>query len=150
MRLRLNLQFFATQKNQTVHSGATVLLMINNKVVGRAQGIDGRRSYGTEGVYEIGSIMPQEHVQNRYEGTATLDRFFVKNKSLKDLGLAALGEEVLQLDLIDMVVIDKETKAIIRAYRGCTISDYSENFRAGAISGENATFQYLKASDAKN
>ncbi|QKE56371.1 tail tube protein [Bacillus phage YungSlug] len=148
--LRLNLQFFATQKNQTVHSGATVLLMINNKVVGRAQGIDGRRSFGTEGVYEIGSIMPQEHVQNRYEGTATLDRFFVKNKSLKDLGLASLGEEVLQLDLIDMVVIDKETKAIIRAYRGCTISDYSENFRAGAISGENATFQYLKASDAKN
>ncbi|UXR28861.1 hypothetical protein [Bacillus paranthracis] len=148
--LRLDLQFFATQKNQTVHSGATVLLMINNKVIGRAQGIDGRRSFGTEGVYEVGSIMPQEHVQNRYEGSATLDRFLVKNKSLNDLGLAALGEEVLNLDLIDIVMVDKESKSIVRAYRGCTISEYSENIRTNAIAGENATFQYLKASDAKN
>lgn len=140
----------ATSANQTVHSGSTVLLMINNKVVGRAQGIDGRRGFGTEGVYEVGSIMPQEHVQNRYEGTATLDRFFVKKQSLKDLGIAALGEEVLQLDLIDIVIIDKETQSIIRAYRGCTISDYSENFRVGAISGENASFMYLKASDSTN
>jgi hypothetical protein len=148
--LKLNLQYFASQKNQTVHSGATVLLMINNKVVGKAQGIDGRRSFGTEPVHEIGTIMPTEHVQNRYEGSASLDRFFVKKKSLKDLGLAALGEEVLELDLIDIVIIDKATKEIIRAYRGCTIGDYSENFRVGAISGENATFQYLKASDSKN
>ena len=137
----------ATQANQTVHTGATVLLMIGNKVVGRAQGLDARRSYGTEGVYEIGSIMPQEHIQNRYEGSCSLERFLMKKESLVDLGLAALGEEVLKLDILDIVVIDKASGEIIRAYRGCTISEYSENFRVGAISGENATFQYLKASD---
>lgn len=137
----------ATQANQTVHTGATVLLMINNTVVGRAQGLDARRSFGTEGIYEIGSIMPQEHIQQRYEGSASLERFLVKNQSLVDLGIAALGEEVLQLDILDIVIVDKATGNIIRAYRGCTISEYSENFRVGAISGENATFQYLKASD---
>ncbi|GLI90606.1 hypothetical protein ACSHUI_00850 [Bacillus subtilis] len=140
----------ATQAKQTVHTGATVLLMIKNKVVGRAQGLDGRRSFGTEGVYEIGSIMPQEHVQNRYEGSFTLDRFFVKKKSLADLGLAPLGEDVLKLDIFDVVIVDKETNSILRAYRGCTVSEYSETFRVGQISGENATFQYLKASDSKN
>ncbi|BAK52961.1 virion structural protein [Bacillus phage SP-10] len=140
----------ATQAKQTVHTGATVLLMIKNKVVGRAQGLDGRRSFGTEGVYEIGSIMPQEHVQNRYEGSFTLDRFFVKKKSLADLDLAPLGEDVLKLDIFDVVIVDKETNSILRAYRGCTVSEYSETFRVGQISGENATFQYLKASDSKN
>ena len=50
----------ATQKSQTVHSGCTVLLKVKGKVVGRAQSLDGRRSYGTEGVYELGSIMPQD------------------------------------------------------------------------------------------
>lgn len=144
----------ATQAKQTVHSGATILLVINNKVVGRAQGIDARRSFGTEGVYEIGSIMPQEHIYNRYEGSVSLERFFVKRDNLKELGIASLGEEVLNQDIIDIVVVAKGENgaagSVIRAYRGCSIQDYSENFRANAISGENATFVYLKASDTTN
>lgn len=137
----------ATQNNQTVHSGSTILLMIGNKVVGRAQGIDGRRSFGTEGVYEIGSIMPAEHVYNRYEGSVSVERFFVKKDNLKSLGFAALGEDVLTLDVLDIVVVSKADNSVIRAYRGCSIQDYSENFRANAIAGENASFVYLKASD---
>lgn len=136
-----------TAAKQSVHSGHTILLKIKGQIIGRAQGLDGRRSFGTEGVYEIGSIMPQEHIHNRYEGTATLDRFFVRTKSLKDLGIAALGEEVLRTDIIDIEVIDKYTNQIVRVYRGCSISDYSETFRVGTISGENATFQYLECSD---
>lgn len=154
MLLDLDIQFFARQSKQTVYTGATILLLINNRVIGKAQGIDARRSFGTEGVYEIGSIMPREHVYNRYEGSVSLDRFFVKNESLKELGLAALGEEVLNLDIIDIVIVAKGEGStpgkIIRAYRGCSIQDYSENFRANAISGENATFVYLKASDTND
>lgn len=140
----------ASQANQTVHSGATILLMIKNKVVGKAQGIDADRNFGTEGVYEIGSIMPAEHVYNRYEGTVRLDMFFVKKNSLKDLGIASLGEEVLKQDIIDIVVVSKADNSVVRAYRGCTIQSYSESFRANAIAGENATFLYLKASDTTN
>lgn len=140
----------ATLQDQTVHTGATILLMVNNTVVGRAQGLDARRSFGTEGVYEIGTIMPAEHVHNRYEGSFTLERFLMKRESLVELGLAALGEEILELDIIDVVVVSKEDNSIVRAYRGCSCSEYSENFRANAIAGENATFMYLKASDARN
>lgn len=145
--LSLDLQFFATQDKQSVHSGSTILLMIGNKVVGKAQGIDARRSFGTEPVHEIGTIMPTEHVYNRYEGSVSVERFFVKKDNLAQLGFAALGEEVLKLDVIDIVVVDKASKSVIRAYRGCSIQDYSENFRANTISGENASFVYLKASD---
>ena len=137
----------ATQANQTVHSGNTVLLKVNGQVVGRAQSLDGRRSFGTEGVYEIGSIMPQEHVNNRYEGTVQLERFLIKSADLAKVGMAALGEEILVRDIIDIEVIDKATGNTIRVYRGCTAVDYSENFRVGAISGENASFQYLSCDD---
>ena len=133
----------ATQANQTVHSGCTVLLKIKGTVVGRAQSLDGRRSFGTEGVYEIGSIMPQEHINNRYEGTVSMERFLIKKNDLAKAGMAALGEEVLKHDVIDIEVIDKATKQTVRCYRGCTCVDYSENFRVGAISGENASWQYL-------
>lgn len=140
----------ATIKDQTVHTGSSILLMINNKVVGRAHDVSGRRSFGTEGIYEIGSIMPAEHVYNRYEGSVTVGRFYVKKKSLRDLGLAPLGEDVLQMNLIDIVIVSKDDNSIIRAYRGCSITEYSEDFRANAIAGENASFLYLKASDSKN
>lgn len=144
----------ASQAKQTVHSGATVLLQINGITVGRAQGLDARRSFGTEGVYEIGSIMPQEHIQNRYEGSFTVERYLMKASDvtramgtgaydMAGLNLTALGEEILEKEVVDFVVLDKSTNKAIRTYHGCTSSDYSENFRTGAISGENATFYYL-------
>jgi hypothetical protein len=137
----------ATVLNQKVHSGQTIYIKIGGQIVGRAQGLNGRRSFGTQGVYEIGSIMPQEHINLRYEGTATLDRFLVKKQSLNDIGVAPLGEEVLRKNVIDIEVFDKTTGNIVRVYRGCTISDYSEVFKVNAICGENATFQYLTCSD---
>ena len=145
--LVFDIQRFATQKNQTVHSGNTILLKVKGEIIGRAQSLDGRRSFGTEGVYEIGSIMPQEHINNRYDGTVTLERFLIKKNDLAKIGLAALGEEILTRDIIDIEVLskydDNDNPRVIRVYRGCTAVDYSENFRVGAISGENATFQYL-------
>lgn len=133
----------ARQIDQTVVTGNTVLLKVKGVVVGRAQSLDGRRSFGTEGVYEIGSIMPQEHVNQRYEGTVQLERFLIRKDDLAQVDMAALGEEILQKDIIDIEVIDKDSEQPIRVYRGCTCVDYTENFRVGAISGENASFQYL-------
>ena len=133
--------------NQTVHTGNTIELKVKGVKIGRAQGLDARRSFGTEGVYELGSIMAIEHVHLRYEGTVTLERFFVKRESLRELNLLPIGEDVLTTDIIDIEVIDKTTGVILRVYRGCSISDFSETFRVGAIAGENATFQYLECSD---
>lgn len=136
----------ATQNQQTVHTGNTVLLMVNGKVIGRAQSIDGERQYGTTGVYEIGSIMPQEHVYLRYEGTISLNRFRMKKESLDQLGLSALGEDILQRGVIDIVVMDNLTKQVIISYRGCTAESLSETFSVGEITAEDSTWQYLTAS----
>lgn len=138
----------ATAQKQTVHSGHTINITIDGQVVGRIQSGDGRRSFGTEGVYEIGSIMPQEHVSNRYEGSFTVDRFYVREKDLASMGLAVLGEAILNMDVLDIVIIDNITNKIVRKYEGCSLQDYSETFRVGAIAGENATFTYLNCTNA--
>lgn len=137
----------ARAQDQTVHSGHTIKILIDGQEVGRIQSGDGRRSFGQEGVYEIGSIMPQEHVATRYEGSFTVDRFYMRKKDLKSIGLASLGEEILNMDVLDISIIDNYTGDTVRVYTGCSIQDYSETFRVNAISGENATFVYLEAND---
>ncbi len=141
----------AQQSKQQVVTGNILQLVIDGKVVGLAQTADGRRSFGTEPVHGIGDFMPREHVQLRYEGTVTVDRFFIRTEDLRSLGLTALGVDVLDKGIIDMLVVDRLTKKVIRKYLGMTCSDYTETFRANAIAGENATWRYLdcqpKASD---
>ena len=130
---------------QTVHAGHTIKFKIDGKEVGRGQRLNGRRSFGQQAQYEIGSIMPQEHVALRYEGSISMNKFRIREKSLKDLGLAALGVGILNMHVIDIEITDKYTDAIIIVYRGCSLGEYSEDFSVGAIAGEDATWQYLSA-----
>jgi hypothetical protein len=136
---------------QQVVSGTIIQIKIGAQEIGRAQSADARRQFGQEGVYAIGSIMPQEHVALRYEGSFTVDSFYVRTKSLADIGLASLGVGILRMNVVDIVISDKyvgqqqATITPIRGYRNASLNDYSENFRANAISGENATWLYLTA-----
>ena len=138
----------ATQANQKVHTGNTIYLSINGETVGRAQSIEGSRSYGTEAIHEIGSIMPQEHVYLRYEGTISLSKMRMKQESLDQMGIGALGEEILERDVIDVLVVDKLTGQVIVSYNGCSANDMSESFATGEVSTEDITFSYLSASRA--
>lgn len=134
----------ANQTRQTVVTGNILQIVIGGKVVGLAQTADGRRSFGTEPVHGIGNFMPVEHVQLRYDGTFTVDRFFIRTQDLRSLKLAALGSDILDLGIVDVLVVDRVSRKVLRQYIGCTISDYTETFRANAIAGENATFRYLE------
>lgn len=128
---------------QQVATGNILQIVIGGQVVGLAQTADGRRGFGTEPVHGIGNFMPVEHVQLKYAGTLTMDRFFIRNADLRSLGLAALGADVLNLGIVDILVIDTVSNKVLRQYIGCTIGEYSETWRANAIAGENATFHYL-------
>lgn len=139
----------ASVTNQSVHTGNTVYLMINGRVIGRAQSASGERQYGTTGIYEIGSIMPQEHVYLRYEGSLTLERMRMKKEDLAKLGITALGEDILKRDVIDIVMMDKLTKEVVVAYRGCSAQNYSESFTANEVVSESATFLYLTSANVK-
>lgn len=68
----------ANLENVQTHAGHTVVLKLGGYLVGRAQTANARRTFGTQGVYEIGSIMPVEHIPLRYEGSVTMDKFFIR------------------------------------------------------------------------
>lgn len=129
--------------SQKTLTGNLILLKIKGQTVGRAQSIDPNTSYGTERVYELGTIMPQEDVHLKYDGKLTLERFMLRNENLVNAGYIGLGEDILQKDIIDIEVIDSSNNKTIRVYRGCTFTDYTNTFRANAIAGENATVFYL-------
>lgn len=133
----------ASVAQQQSHAGHTIRLKIDGIEVGRAQSIDGRTSFGQEGQYEIGTIMPAEHVALRYDGTVTVDKFRIRKKSLAEIGLARLGVGILNMNVIDIEVTDRFTGDIVEVYRGCSLGEYSRSHRANAISGENATWHYL-------
>lgn len=134
---------------QTTVSGNLILIKIDGHVIGRAQSLDPRINFGTEGVYEIGTIMPQEHVQLRYEGSFTLSRFLLRKDNLVEAGYMGIGEDILQKGIIDIEIQNKIDNKTLRVYRGCTFTDYTENHRANAISGEDATVQFLSADTGK-
>ena len=101
------------------------------------------QDFGTEGAYVIGSIMPQEHVPQRWQGSITLDAFRIRRGDLRKAGLAAYGEEVMMMELLDLEVMDRVTGEIIKVYERCTLASYNYNVTANAFSGESVTFQAL-------
>lgn len=139
----------ATLQNQTVHTGATILLKVKGSVIGRAQSLNPRTTYGTEGIYEIGTIMPQEHVHQKYEGSFTLERFLMRKEDLVSAGYVGLGEDILKKDIIDVEIINKADNKTLMVYRGCTFYEYTINVRANATVGENASVYYLTADNGE-
>lgn len=134
--------------SQTVHTGNTVSIRIKNYEVGRAQSLSAQREFGTEGVYEIGSIMPQEHDFLKFNGSVTLNRLRIRKDDLSKIGFAPYGEDVLKTALFDIVVENKADGGILEIYQGCSIQNYSTEYRANEFVSESATFLYLTAAKA--
>lgn len=122
--------------------------MAGNNLVGRAQSLTANRSFGTEGVYEIGSIMPQEHVYLKYSGSVSLERFRMISNNLAsaNMGIAALGEDILQKDIITINVFDSVTKNLVESFYGCSASSYNTSYRANSIVTESIEMLFLSSS----
>ena len=125
-----------------------IYLMAGNNLVGRAQSLTANRSFGTEGVYEIGSIMPQEHVYLKYSGSVSLERFRMISNNLASatMGIAALGEDILQKDIITINVFDSVTKNLVESFYGCSASSYNTAYRANSIVTESIEMLFLSSS----
>lgn len=137
----------ATVANQSVNTGNRIYIMAANHLIARAQSLTADRSYGTEGVYELGSIMPQEHVYLKYQGTLTLERFrmVADNLASAKLSIAKLGEDILQQDIITINIMDSVTRGVVESFYGCTASSYNTSYRANQIVSESINFFYLSS-----
>lgn len=126
--------------------------MAQSNIIGRAQSLTANRSFGTEGVYELGSIMPQEHVYLKYTGTLTLERFRMVSDNLasQKLDIARLGVDILQKDVITISVTDNVTNQVIEVFYGCTASQYNTAYRANQIVTESIDFMYKTSKNKAN
>lgn len=137
----------ATVANQTVNTGNRIYVMAKNHLIARAQSLTADRNFGTEGVYELGSIMPAEHVYLKYTGTLTLERFrmVADNLASQAMQIAALGEDILQKDIITINIMDSVTRGVVESFFGCTASSYNTAYRANQIVTESINFFYLSS-----
>lgn len=138
----------STVNNQAVNTAPRIYIMAQNHLVARAQSLSAQRSFGTEGVYEIGSVMPQEHVYLKYTGSVTLERFRMVSNNLasSNMGaIAALGEDILDKDILTINVMDSVTKNAVESFFGCSASNYSTSYRANQIVTESIEFLYLSS-----
>lgn len=126
--------------------------MAKNHLLARAQSLAATRSFGTEGVYELGSIMPAEHVYLKYTGSVNLEKFrmITDNLASASMAIVALGEDILQKDVIDINVMDSVTNNLIETYRGCTAESYDTSYRANDIVTEQISFLFLSCSNNAN
>lgn len=121
--------------------------MARNHLIARAQSLTADRNFGTEGVYELGSIMPAEHVYLKYTGTLTLERFrmVADNLASQTMQIARLGEDILQQDIITINIMDSVTRGVVESFFGCTASSYNTAYRASQIVSESINFFYLSS-----
>ena len=134
--------------SQTVHTGNTISIRVGNVEVGRAQTLSSQRDFGTEGLYELGNYMPVEHDFLKFTGTAALTRMRIRKDTLATIGLAPLGSEVLQTAIFDIVVESNIDGSIIEIYQGCSIQNYSTDYRANEYVSETANFFFLNSSNS--
>lgn len=126
-----------------VLSANQVVIMIGNVAVGRAQSMNFRESLGTEPVMEIGSMMPAEHIPNRFQGSLTLQRYRLRREVVTQLGLAGSDEAVLKSKMFDVVVKNSDG-AMVEKFVGCTPSDTSGDFQANRAATRGHTFFYMQ------
>lgn len=106
----------------------------------RLQSFSADHDYGTQPVHGLGDYLPAEHVHLKFSGTIQLEAFMIRKADLVALGLAPLGDAILQSGTLSIAIHDPDNAdKVLRSYEGVTIQRYSENVREGQICGENAT-----------
>lgn len=124
-------------------SGDHGRILIGGVEVGQATGVRFTEDFGTEGVYVMGDNMPQEHLAQRWTGNISVDAFYLRKRSLADLGVIPnQGHAALEIPPLDIQFVDILTGTKVLA-KGCTIGGHTTTNRANAFSVEDATFLAL-------
>jgi hypothetical protein len=139
----------ASATNQKVHTSATVLLQVGGKNIGVGQSATATEQFNVQPVSRgFGSIMPLEHVATEWSANIEMDKFYLRNHSLAQMGLAASGSGILAMEPIDIAFIDSLlTSQELTTFLGCTLITRSFTVTHNNIVGERATWW---AMDVKN
>lgn len=128
-------------------TGNIVVIKIGGQEVGRCQNVTCDSDFGLEDVSGIGDVEVQEHVNTKITHTLTMDKFIINKKTLLELGIVPVSEDVLNMGVLDIEVLTKDG-TLIKKYESCSCANYSLRVSAHAIVGENASWRALSCSVA--
>lgn len=131
--------------NKKVHTSATVLMLLDGKAIGVGQNATGTENFNVIPVPQgFGSIMPLEHVITEWSATVTMDKFYLRNKSLTQAGVAATGSGILNMRPINISFLnaDDQSKKLTN-FLNCTLQSREFTISQNAIVGERATWLAL-------
>lgn len=140
--------------NVQVLTGNRVLITVNNIKVGMLQSVRASDDYGHQETSEIGSILVKEYVPSLARHTVTAAQVQLKRESLEKQGIAfeagdgiaGAGNFAMNGNVFDIVIIDKDTNAVLRTYKDCTFASGDIEITKHAIVARNATFLALTVS----
>lgn len=121
--------------------------MIGDQPIGFAQTTGHGWDFGTEGMYGIGTAMPQEIQQLRVAPQFSLDSFALTDNGLALLGYPSNLASVLANNSFNMHVIDGVTGDSLFTYVGAVASNFNENIPANQPVTDTISFLALDVLD---
>lgn len=126
-------------KNHKTLSGNIVTVQIDGQPVGRALNVRYDEDFGTEPIYEVGSMLPAELIPQRWSCRLSIEKYALRERAFDGLNVA-YSEDILLKNLFDLIVKDRTTGKIIHLFRGCVQANAGGQIAANRPVNQNATF----------
>lgn len=133
------------QTNYKARNANSVIILIGSQPIGFAQTLPLRYSFGTEGLYGIGSAMPQEIQQLKVAPEFTLTSFSLTNAGLTAIGVPVTTplNAILANNQFNMLVVDGQTKAPLFTYVGAQAQNFDSQVQANQVVTETTSWLSL-------
>jgi len=125
-----------------------VTVLIGDQAIGFAQTTSHTFDFGTEGIYGIGTSLPQEIQQLRVAPQITIDSFSLTQKGLQTLGYPINLASILANTQFNLFVVDGQTQQPLFTYVGCVASNFNENIPANRPITDAVTFLAMDVLDS--
>lgn len=139
------------QQSQTAYrarNGNSVLCLIGDQPVGFAQTVTHTFDFGTEGIYGVGTSLPQEIQQLRVAPQITIDSFALTEKGLATLGYPVNLASILANTQFNFYIVDGLTQQPLFAYIGGVASNFNESVPANRPITDAITFLCMDVLDS--
>jgi len=129
-------------------TGNRALLKIKGQTVGVGvvQSCNIADDFGLQRVSGLGFEEAVELVTGEVSHTVSLEKYFMYNKKLNDLGFAPKSNEYLTSGELEIEIIDRISQQTMELYTGCKAANHNRNYTKHTVTAESATFFALHKS----
>lgn len=140
--------FQQSQLAYRARNSNSVVVLCGDQPIGFAQTVSHSFDFGTEGIYGVGTAMPQEQQQLRIAPQITIDSFALTTNGLQTLGYPSNLASILSNTQFNFYVTDGNTQQALFTYVGGTASNFSENIPTNRPITDAITFMCLDVLDS--